>query len=38
MRDDTTSPLITLTFVSVIATAIISCIALVQVFTTGLFG
>jgi hypothetical protein len=38
MRDDTTAPLITLVFVGILITAIVVCIALVQVFTDGLFG
>jgi hypothetical protein len=38
MRDDTTAPLITLVFVGILTTAIVVCIALVQVFTDGLFG
>ena len=38
MRDDTTAPLITLTFVSILITAIATCVAMIQVFTDGLLG
>ena len=38
MRDDTTAPLMTLVFVGTLSTAVVSAIALVQVFTAGLFG
>ena len=38
MRDNTTAPLITLSFVGVLITAIVTCVAMIQVFTEGLFG
>ena len=38
MRDQTTAPLITLTFVCVLVTAIVTSVALIQVFTDGLLG